>query len=86
MHRVEITQTLPVVERITIPPRDMNNISEAVVFLRSEYNMSAVVFCLKLMSFILFFFFVREPNFIGLNGFHQVSSPFRSDAFVILTA
>ena len=56
MHRVEITQTLPVVERITIPPRDMNNISEAVVFLRSEYNMSAVVFCLKLMSFILFFF------------------------------
>ena len=56
MHLVEITKTLPVVERITIPPRDMKNIFVVVVFLRSEHNMSSVVFCLKLMFFFFFFF------------------------------
>ena len=55
-HHLKITQTLPVVERITIPPRDMKNIFVVVVFLRSEHNMSSVVFCLKLMFFFFFFF------------------------------
>ena len=59
MHLVEITQTLPVVERITIPPRDMKNVFVVVVFLRSEHNMSSVVFCLKLMFFFFFFSCVR---------------------------
>ena len=50
-----------------------------VVFLTSERNVSSVVFFLKLM---IFFFLVREPKFLGLSGFHQVSSPFRLDAFL----
>ena len=51
-----------------------------VVFLTSERNVSSVIFFLKL---VFFFFLVREPKFfLGLSGFHQVSSPFRLDAFL----